>query len=129
MIYYMSGLLPYLGSKTYYFQWAISPLVPWWLTHFVRTGLIYLMTANVRRSSSEVEARVEALLPLRCSHHTNEVLQETNDSKWQQVMHGEDSDILCHFPYRRSEIKPCISILGENDFFFFFKTLHVNLQR
>ena len=55
MIYNMSGLLPYWGSKTYYFlekflgflltfemfneTW--SPLVPWqFVTYFVRTGLM-----------------------------------------------------------------------------------------
>ena len=52
MIYHMSWLLPYLGSKTFFpweiplflidfwnVQWAISPLVPWRLVaHFVGTG-------------------------------------------------------------------------------------------
>ena len=40
-LYIISGLPPYLGSKTDDFwnvQWAISPSVPWWLIpHFLRT--------------------------------------------------------------------------------------------
>ena len=76
MIYYMSGLLPYLGSKTYYFLENFL-LVPWRLVaHFVRTGLIFLLAhgytfglslgMNSDRASSKMDVDVTVNLYCLC---------------------------------------------------------------